>query len=77
MRFDSAVPVTDPRFVEYASAVTSSPATRGDRYEILLNGDQVFPAMLEAIRAARERVNFFRSLYEGLKASRSTSTSRR
>ncbi len=63
VRFNGAVPVTDPRFVEYASAVTSSPATRGDHYEMLLNGDEVYPAMLEAIRAARKRVNLFTYTY--------------
>ena len=63
VRLDSAVPVEDGRFLEYASAVTASPPTRGDRYEMLLNGDQVYPAMLGAIRTARRRVNFLTYIY--------------
>ena len=53
----------DERFPDYASAVTGSPPTRGDRYEMLLNGDQSYPAMLDAIRTARRRVNFLSYIY--------------
>jgi cardiolipin synthase A/B len=63
VRLDSAVSVEDRHFLEYASAVTASPPTRGDRYEMLLNGDEVYPAMLGAIRAARQRVNFLTYIY--------------
>jgi cardiolipin synthase len=63
VRLDSAVPIEDARFLEYASAVTASPPTRGDRYEMLLNGDQIYPAMLGAIRNARQRVNFLTYIY--------------
>jgi cardiolipin synthase len=63
VRLDSAVPVEEARFLQYASAVTASPPTRGDRYEALLNGDQIYPAMLGAIRAARWRVNFLTYIY--------------
>jgi cardiolipin synthase len=63
VRLESAVPVEDGHFLQYASAVTASPPTRGDRYEALLNGDQIYPAMLGAIRAARRRVNFLTYIY--------------
>jgi cardiolipin synthase A/B len=63
VRLDSAVPVEDARFLDYAAAVTASPATRGDRYDMLLNGDQIYPAMLDAIRTARRRVNFLTYIY--------------
>jgi cardiolipin synthase len=63
VRLDSNVSIEDERFPEYASAVTASPPTRGDRYEMLLNGDQVYPAMLSAIRAAQRRVNFLTYIY--------------
>ena len=36
----------------------------GNEYEVLVNGDQVFPAMLQAIDAARERVSFETYVYE-------------
>jgi len=63
VRLDSNVSIDDERFPEYASAVTASPPTRGDRYEMLVNGDQIYPAMLDAIRAARRRVNFLTYIY--------------
>ena len=63
VRLDSAVPIEDGRFLDYASAVTASPQTRGDRYEMLLNGDQIYPAMLDAIRTAKRRVNFLTYIY--------------
>ena len=63
VRLDSTVSIEDDRFPEYASAVTASPPTQGDRYEMLLNGDQIYPAMLDAIRAARQRVNFLTYIY--------------
>ena len=36
---------------------------RGNRVEPLLNGDQIFPAMLEAIRGARRRITFETFIY--------------
>ena len=57
LRFESAIQVGDPRFVDYASAVTASPSTRGDEYESLRNGDEAYPAMLEAIGRSVRRVN--------------------
>ena len=74
VRLDSTVSIDDERFPEYASAVTASPPTRGDRYEMLVNGDQIYPAMLDAIRAARRRVNFLTYIYSpGEVADRFTS----
>jgi cardiolipin synthase A/B len=63
VRLDSAIPIEDQRFHEYVGAVTASPSSRGDRYEMLLNGDQIYPAMLEAIRSAQRRVNFLTYIY--------------
>lgn len=46
VHLESSVQVSDARFVQYASAVTASPVTSGDSYEMLVNGDQAYPAML-------------------------------
>jgi cardiolipin synthase A/B len=64
IRYDSAVPVSDARFLGYVSAVTASPATKGDQYDVLVNGDQVYPAMLEAIRSAQKRINMLTYAYD-------------
>jgi cardiolipin synthase len=39
------------------------PATEGNELTLLRNGDQIFPAMLEAIRAARETIDFLTFVY--------------
>ncbi len=39
------------------------PATEGNAVEILRNGDQIFPAMLKAIRAATETIDFATYVY--------------
>ena len=38
--------------------------TRGNDYDVLTNGDQVFPAMLEAIRGAKRRISFESYIYD-------------
>jgi cardiolipin synthase A/B len=63
IRLDSAMPAEDPKFVGYVAALTASPMTSEDRYEVLVNGDRAFPAMLEAIRSATRRVNFVSYIY--------------
>jgi cardiolipin synthase len=63
VRLESAISIEDERFRDYVGAVTASPSSQGDRYEMLLNGDQIYPAMLEAIRNARRRVNFLTYIY--------------
>jgi len=63
VRLESAISIEDARFHDYVGAVTASPSSRGDRYEMLLNGDEVYPAMLDAIRSARRRVNFLTYIY--------------
>ncbi len=57
IRLDSVMPVDDTRFVQYAAALTMSPSTADDGYEMLVNGDRAFPAMLDAIRSATRRIN--------------------
>ncbi|MPZ73460.1 MAG: cardiolipin synthase B [Nitriliruptorales bacterium] len=39
------------------------PATEGNVVEILRNGDQIFPAMLDAIRQSRETIDFATYVY--------------
>ena len=48
--------VTDATFLP--SALPGPPLTTGNRVDILENGEQIFPAMLEAIGSATKTVNF-------------------
>lgn len=65
LRLNSAVAADDPSFIDYASVLTGSVLTRGDHAQMLLNGDQIFPAMLDAIRRARRRISFESYIYSG------------
>lgn len=58
------VHVGEPSFTRAMEAQTVSPVVQGNRAEILLNGDQIFPAMLEAIRQARTTITFANFIYE-------------
>jgi cardiolipin synthase len=44
-------------------ALTDSPYTTGNQVQLLINGDQIFPAMLEAIRSATATINFLTYVY--------------
>lgn len=43
--------------------VTGTPFTEGNDVSVLRNGDQIFPAMLESIRAARQTVDLMTFVY--------------
>lgn len=51
-------PVSSPEFFGSALALADPVPTTGNKIELLENGDQYFPVMLEAIRSARRTVNF-------------------
>ncbi len=46
------------KFVELSAAYLNCPVFQGGEVTLLQNGDQFYPAMLEAIRGARDSVNF-------------------
>jgi cardiolipin synthase len=58
------VAVGTPAFARAVEAHTVSAAAPGNRVEILLNGDEIFPAMLDAVRKARKTITFANFMYE-------------
>jgi len=50
-------------FLRAAEAITSSPIARGNKAEILINGDQIFPAFVETIASAQRSVNLLTYIY--------------
>jgi cardiolipin synthase A/B len=60
----SALPADDPRAPDYLAALVASHVTSGNDYDILNNGDDVYPAMLQAINEAHERISFETYVYE-------------
>ena len=54
-----------PSFFPTISAHTDAPILAGNRVELLFNGEQIFPAMLKAIRSARKSITYSQYLYKG------------
>jgi cardiolipin synthase len=59
---EQAVPhtyaVRDPQFARIMSHLFGPTVVPGNRITALQNGDEAFPAMLEAIRSAKRSINF-------------------
>ena len=64
LKIQSAHAAADPQFPAYVSGLLGVVATGGNQYQVLTNGDQIFPAMLAAINAARRRIVFETYIYE-------------
>lgn len=64
VRIESALAAGDADHAPYLAALTGAALTSGNRYDILTNGVQILPAMLEAIDAAGQRISFETYIYE-------------
>ena len=53
----------DPQFVRTMGAMLGPPLIGGNKVETLLNGDQIFPSMLAAIRGAKKSITFETYIY--------------
>ena len=58
-------PVRSGEFRRTISHLLGPPIVDGNHIDTLLNGDQIFPAMLEAIKGARESITFETYVYWG------------
>ena len=54
----------EPSFFPTIEAHTDAPIVGGNRVDILLNGDETFPAMLREIKRATHTITFAQYLYE-------------
>jgi len=64
LRIVSAVSAKDQRYPAYVAALVGADLTRGNAYDVLTNGNQIFPAMLAAIDGARRRISLETYIYE-------------
>ena len=53
----------DPQFRRSLGVLLGPPIIEGNKVEVLLNGDRIFPSMLEAIRGAKKTINFETYIY--------------
>ena len=54
----SPVAAADSDFPDYIASLIGAPVTTGDTFDVLQNGDAIFPAMLEAVTSATRRISF-------------------
>ena len=64
LQVESPVAASDPRVAEYIASLVGAKVETGDEYQVLRNGDEVFPAMLDAVRRAERRISFESFIYE-------------
>jgi cardiolipin synthase len=57
------VDVDDADFLRAAEALTGAPISHGNDAELLINGDRIFPAFLETVRAAKRTLNVETYIY--------------
>ena len=55
--------VSDPQFLRSMGVLLGPPLAEGNRVETLLNGDRIFPSMLQAIASARQTISFETYIY--------------
>ncbi len=62
-RITSSYAITDPQFTRSMSGLLGPPLVGGNLIKELMNGDEIFPAMLAAIRAAERTITFETFIY--------------
>ncbi len=60
----------EPSFFPTVEAYTTAPILAGNRVEFLLNGEEIFPALIEAIQSARKTITYAQYFYEDGPVSR-------
>ncbi|MDP2711132.1 MAG: phospholipase D-like domain-containing protein [Solirubrobacteraceae bacterium] len=55
--------VDSDEFLRATEAITMAPIAHGNEAELFINGDAIFPAMLETMASARRSLNFLSYLY--------------
>jgi len=50
-------------FIKAVESITGAPSSEGNQVQLLVNGDQIFPAMLEAMRSATSTLNLLTFVY--------------
>jgi cardiolipin synthase len=59
-----AMALGEPSFFPTLEAYTAAPIVGGNAVEVLLNGEQIFPAVLDAVRAARRTITYAQYYWE-------------
>ncbi|HWI06154.1 MAG TPA: phospholipase D-like domain-containing protein [Solirubrobacteraceae bacterium] len=57
------VAIGTDEFLRATEAITMAPIAHGNEIELFINGDEIFPAMIETMRGAQRSLNFLTYLY--------------
>ena len=57
------IEVGSDAFLRATEAITAAPIAHGNDIELLINGDEIFPAMIETMASAQRSVNFLTYIY--------------
>ncbi len=57
------IEVGSAQFLRATEAITMAPIAYGNDIELLINGDEIFPAMIDTMRSAQRSLNFLSYLY--------------
>jgi len=55
--------VDDPAFCRLLESLAGAPVREGNKIDVLRNGDEIFPAMIEAIQSAQRTIDFATFVY--------------
>ncbi len=64
LKIESAYSAENRHWPAYLAVLLGVEATGGNQYQVLTNGDQIFPSMLAAINQAKRRISFESYIYE-------------
>src|SRR5215208_4719764 len=64
LKMRSAVSAEDAQHAHYVASLLGTELSRGNGFDVLTNGDKVFPAMLDAINCARRRISFATYIFD-------------
>ena len=62
-KIEHSYSIADPQFQRAIHGLLGEAMVPGNKVETLINGDRIFPRMLEAIRGAKESINFETFIY--------------
>ncbi len=62
-RIETKYAISDPQFLRVLGSVLGPPIIGGNSVQALINGDEIFPAMLDAIRGAQHSITFETYIY--------------
>jgi cardiolipin synthase len=62
-RIERLYSTEDPEFLHVMGVLLGPPVVDGNRYRVLVNGERIFPAMLDAIRSATQTIDFETYIY--------------